>query len=428
MNLAGSTFKFANGGTLSFKYSGSMLPIAVGSLGKEPSAAGYLGSSGHNNISKAQEELLLWHSILGHYDINNTQKLMSTVGVDKEPLISPKEPGAETCTIPLCTACLRGKWGLTPTYSKISSPDPDHADVIKENDLFPGDSVSTDQYECRIRGRLPNTRGKEDPQKMYCGGTLFSDHASAKIDVFHQVSLGASDTIRSKNEYETQAGEMGVRISSYRGDNGVYQSKEFKNNIINRQQTMSYSGVGVHGQNGVAERGISTVVNSARTMMLHQALLWPEQFDMRLWPFALTHAAYLWNVLPNGKNGLSPMEVFSCTKMDHNVLRSEKTWGCPAYVLDPKLQDGKKLPKWDPRTRQGQYLGRSTKHASSVGLIRNLNTGFISPQFHVLYDTRFQTVMGGYENNDAVANHIYDSLWVTERENVLVEAEKEQEP
>ena len=108
---------------------------------------------------------------------------------------------------------------MTPTYSKMSIPNPDHADVIKENDLFPGDAVSTDQYECRIRGRLPNTRGKEDPQKMYCGGTLFSDHASSKIDVFHQVSLGTSDTIRSKNEYEHQVAEMGVRIVPYRGDN-----------------------------------------------------------------------------------------------------------------------------------------------------------------------------------------------------------------
>ena len=66
---------------------------------------------------------------------------------------------------------------------------------------------------------------------------------------------------------------MGVRIESYRGDNGVYKSKEFKDDLIARQQIMSYSGVGVHGQNGVSERGISTVVNSARTMMLHQALL-----------------------------------------------------------------------------------------------------------------------------------------------------------
>ena len=118
---------------------------------------------------------------------------------------------------------------------------------------------------------------------------------------------------------------------------------------------------------------------------------------MRLWPFALTHAAHLWNILPNEKNGLSPTEVFSSTKMDNSTLRSERTWGCPVYVLNPKLQDGKKMPKWDHRTRQGQYLGRSPQHAASVGLTRNLNKGIISPQFHVIYDTQFQTVLGGCE-------------------------------
>ena len=92
---------------------------------------------------------------------------------------------------------------------------------------------------------------------------------------------------------------------------------------------------------------------------------------------------------------MTPLEIFTGTKIDSSILRNEKVWGCPAYVLDAKLQDGKKLPKWEPQTRQGQYLGKSSAHASSVGLIRNLRTGYISPQFHVVYDNLFQTVMGG---------------------------------
>ena len=59
-------------------------------------------------------------------------------------------------------------------------------------------------------------------------------------------------------------------------------------------------------------------------------------------------------------------------------------------------------------------------------MIRNLNTGFISPQFYVIYDPQFQTVTGGYENNDAVANHIWDSLGQDDSENVLIEANIEQ--
>ena len=73
-------------------------------------------------------------------------------------------------------------------------------------------------------------------------------------------------------------------------------------------------------------------------MMLHQAYLWSEQFDMRLWPFDMTYAAYVWNYLP-GIQGLSPLDMYSGTKSDSMRLQYEKTWGCPAYVLEPKLQD-----------------------------------------------------------------------------------------
>ena len=63
--------------------------------------------------------------------------------------------------------------------------------------------------------------------------------------------------------------------------------------------------------------------------------------------------------------------------------------------------------------------------ASSVGMIRNLTTSFISPQFHVIYDTKFQTVSGGYEDNKAVASHIWDSLAKDQRVNNLEEAKLE---
>ena len=88
---------------------------------------------------------------------------------------------------------------------------------------------------------------------------------------------------------------------------------------------MTYSGVGAHEQNGVAKRGIPTVVNFTRTMILHQALLWPEHFDMRLWPFALSHAAYLWNILPNAMHGLTPTEIYTGSKVDTKVLHAERT-------------------------------------------------------------------------------------------------------
>ena len=71
MNVDESVFNFSNGGVLSFKYSGSLLPIAHASMHIQTSSAGYLASIGRKNIFKAQEELLLWHATLGHYNITN---------------------------------------------------------------------------------------------------------------------------------------------------------------------------------------------------------------------------------------------------------------------------------------------------------------------------------------------------------------------
>ena len=70
--------------TLTLTYAeGSNLPIALATNRNEISKASFAGnaylapaSSGKLNISQAQEELLLWHGILGHYDVADTQRLM----------------------------------------------------------------------------------------------------------------------------------------------------------------------------------------------------------------------------------------------------------------------------------------------------------------------------------------------------------------
>ena len=42
--------------------------------------------------------------------------------------------------------------------------------------------------------------------------------------------------------------------------------------------------------------------------------------------------------------------------------------------------------------------------------MRNLKTGFISPQFYVIYDNAFQIVMRDCEDNKTVVKHLYDKL------------------
>ena len=122
----------------------------------------------------------------------------------------------------------------------------------------------------------------------------------------------------------------------------------------------------------------------------------------------------LWNHLPNGDfqvdGGLAPVEIYTSSKLEMSCLKVEKTLGCPSYVLDPRLQDGENIPKWEHCTRLGQFLGRFQKHAGSVGLTHNLRTRYISPQFHVVYDNKFHTVMGWDEDNLGVVDCIWSNV------------------
>ncbi len=114
-----------------------------------------------------------------------------------------------------------------------------------------------------------------------------------------------------------------------------------------KHQQQTFSGVGAKHQIGHAERLIQTIMSMACTFMIHVSLHWDEQVSdaVALWPFAVCHALWLYNRLPNRVTGLSSMEILTGTRFDHQDLLRTHVWGCSVYVLDPKLQDGKKMPK-----------------------------------------------------------------------------------
>ena len=57
----------------------------------------------------------------------------------------------------------------------------------------------------------------------------------------------------------------------------------------------------------------------------------------------MDHAIYVWNHLPKKGVGFSPEELFTGVQSDHVGLNRLHVWGCPGYILDPALQDGKKF-------------------------------------------------------------------------------------
>ena len=133
----------------------------------------------------------------------------------------------------------------------------------------------------------------------------------------------------------------------------------------------------------------------ARSMLLNSIYKWPDHVTLDLWPFAVSMAADTYNNTPRrDNNGLTPNEAFSGVKDTDTKgrLKAFHTFGCPVFVLEKNLQDGNKIPRWDPRSRQGIYLGHSSYHASSVALVMNLHTMNVSCQYHVVFDDEFTTV------------------------------------
>jgi hypothetical protein len=55
-------------------------------------------------------------------------------------------------------------------------------------------------------------------------------------------------------------------------------------------QTLSFAGLNVHHQNGIAKWCIHTLQELARTMLIHADHWWPKVVTANLWPYALRMA------------------------------------------------------------------------------------------------------------------------------------------
>jgi hypothetical protein len=206
-------------------------------------------------------------------------------------------------------------------------------------------------------------------------------------------------------------------VKHYHGDNGIFSAEEYRRDCDKKGQSQSFSGVGAQHQNARAEQAIQTIMYMARTFMVHASLHWTEHGsdDLSLWSFAVKHSVWIYNRVPNARSGLTPLELVTKERSDCREILRCHVWGCPVYVLEAKLQNDQKLPKWNRRARLGQFVGFSDEHSSMVANVRHLTTGFISPQFHVVFDNLFETVnCTGVD--DQVVESFYNGLFQRNRE------------
>ena len=154
---------------------------------------------------------------------------------------------------PMCSSCDCGKQARTPSKGTTGKPRPEVTGNLKRDKLEPGDCVAVDQFVVRDGGRLFTTSGREQEEDRFKGGTIFIDLATGKIFVEFQVSLGTAKTLQAKARFEREAALNGVKVKSHHTDNGVFTSQEFVKHVHDNDQRLTFSGVGAHHQNGVAE-------------------------------------------------------------------------------------------------------------------------------------------------------------------------------
>ena len=358
----------------------------------------------NQNLDPAKKSLLKWHWRLGHRSMQVVKWLAhrGLLGKDSKRITSIKQEDH-----PLCATCQYGKQTRKPSGRKIPDKIEKKVHSLSSQAMNPGDIVVSDQFVCSEGGRLFHTSGRDHEADRYKGGTIFIDLATNWIFVKSQVSLGAEETSQARACFEREARMRGIKVKRYHTDNGVFTSQGFTNKLNEDEKRLTLSGVGAHHQNPVAERNIRTVVSMARTQLLHAQLRWSDQTPVSLWPMSLDHATNLLNALPHPDSGMSANELWTRTTSRNEDLLHLQPWGCPTYILMPTLQDGKKLPKWKPRSRRGQFMGWSSSHAASVAVVRNLMTGNLSPQFHVVFDPWFETVS---EQGDDITPATWDVL------------------
>mmetsp|Transcript_21887 Transcript_21887/g.31387 ORF Transcript_21887/g.31387 Transcript_21887/m.31387 type:complete len:702 (-) Transcript_21887:158-2263(-) len=316
-----------------------------------------------------------------------------------QPTQEETNPFAEEPEIPKQTFRQPTNWEI-----EITSEDTQYPDHPKFDD------PATELLHWHYRmGHLPFTRLKQmarmgilparladaqisvcSSKRRYLVATIFVDHYSSMDYPVLQQSNTSKETVEAKEQFELHASTFGVTIRHYHADNGRFADNLFRESVARCNQTLSFSGVGIHSQNGKAEKRIQDLQNATRTMLLHAERQWPNAINTHLWPYALRMASDVYNHSPREGKEAAPAELFTGMKMRPLVDKFHH-FGCPTDVLLSDLQSGKKGRKWNNRARVGIYLGRSMHHAKSISLILSLDTGLVSPQFHCSFDDMFET-------------------------------------
>ena len=266
---------------------------------------------------------------------------------------------------PLCVACQFGQAHLRPWCTKVNKS----GSIRSPAQIKPGNSISVDQIISSQLGLITQMSGFLTNQRLW-GVTTFFDHISDLVYVHLMRYFSLAETLLEKAEMEKTMAQAGWTVLHYHADNGRFSDNCFVEAINSKDQNITFYGVGTHHQNGIVKNK-KLLTNGALTLLLHGIRMWLQMIDEMFWPFAIKDVAERHNILHVDHKGLTSSSILHGVYLEDIPVKYFHTLFCPIYTLDARLQSAGDagLPKWEPRSRIGVYLGHSPFHAGSVKLV-----------------------------------------------------------
>jgi hypothetical protein len=234
----------------------------------------------HYNLNKSQQELLRLRETYAHADMREIQQHIKNCDIKVPRQVT-------TCQIPKCLSCSENK-GKKRSHKQ-------HCVSITQDDHHPGSNTSIDHVDAANVPGYTWQHKVRPTLKKYKNFMLFVDHKTRLVYPSFQESKTASEACRSKCDYETFAKRYNITIGFYHADKGTFRSEIFRKSIVNNNQKLNFSGVNAQWQTGLVERSNGTLCAEARSMLNHAISRWDKTITAELWPFAIQHAATIYN-------------------------------------------------------------------------------------------------------------------------------------
>ena len=238
-----------------------------------------------------------WHCRIDHLPFHIIFRLASMGFLPKQLLEYRNNP-------PLCVACQFSAVHCRPWRMKGKKSGSIH---IPEK-TYPGDGVLADKIVSDQPGLIPQISDFLTSQSLW-GCTTFVDHVSNYVYVYLMRNFSLSETVLAKNSLEKLMAQSGLTVKHYHTDNIRFDDNGFIDAINQRDQNITFCGVGAHHQNGIVENNNKILTTGARTLLLHGMRMWTQMIDKLVWKFAMKDISERLNSLQIYQKGRTPESI-----------------------------------------------------------------------------------------------------------------------